>query len=337
MVDPQQPLTAKTLQPETLAEISASVADEKGSLVFNAGAILHPFGMPSPFRRMWMKAMAQQMQAEGFPPPPEFQDIQLSQDDFISLLTTTGISLDDYTGIIEHDVDDQVVVVRAGTPLLELQYELGQVGQCLPIPTLEPPQAMATAAVYSPLIDEIGYNLPHGLAAQCGSWRDWIIGMKVVQADGTIAKCGSKAVKNVAGYDVQKLMVGARGTLALIAEVTLKTFPIKALPEHQVRFMRRPGNRPANWIQRTQRSDFEAAVRSNSEVLTAFDSASSTLWAVVPPSQTLQRFPGDWVIRSGAGPENIVFSDPTATELMIRAKEVFDPTRRMNPGELGVV
>ena len=224
-MNPGQPTSAQTVQPETLAEISVSMADAPAQVFFNAGEILHPFGFPTPYRRMWMKSLGQKMESEGFPPPPEFRGITLSEDDFVALLTTTRISLDDYTGVIEHDVDDQVVVVRAGTPLLELQYELGKVGQCIPIPTLEPPQAMATATIYAPLIDEIGYNLPHGLFGQCGSWRDWILGMKVVQPDGTVVKCGSKAVKNVAGYDVQKLMIGARGTLGLIAN----RFPPRSL------------------------------------------------------------------------------------------------------------
>src|SRR5476651_1570951 len=104
------------------------------------------------------------------------------------------------------------------------------------MPMFEPGQASAVAAFYGPLIDEIAFNLPHTLQAQYGSWRDWILGMRVVQADGTFAKCGSKAVKNVAGYDVQKLMIGARGTLGLIAEVTLRTFPVKALPASEVQF-----------------------------------------------------------------------------------------------------
>ena len=332
----ESPITAKTVQPETLAEISVSMADALGQVVFNAGAILHPFGFPTPYRRMWMKALGQQMAEEGFPPPPEFRGITLTEDDFVALLTTTGISLDDYHGIIEHDVDDQVVVVRAGTPLLELQYELGKVGQCIPVPTLEPPQAMATATIYAPLIDEIGFNLPHGLAAQCGSWRDWILGMKVVQPDGTVVKCGSKAVKSVAGYDVLKLMIGARGTLGLIAEVTLKTYPIKALPVSELVYTARPGLTPANWVQRVRHVDFQRAVESHGNKLTAYDPRSSTLWAVVPPDQALARFEGDWVIRSGCGSKNLEFPDETVRQLMYRTKGLFDPTGKMNRGEMGI-
>jgi glycolate oxidase FAD binding subunit len=335
-VNPGQPTSAQTVQPETLAEISVAMADVQGQVFFNAGEILHPFGFPTPYRRMWMKSLGQKMEAEGFPPPPEFRGITLTEDDFVALLTTTGISLDDYTGIIEHDVDDQVVVVRAGTPLLELQYELGKVGQCIPIPTLEPPQAMATATIYAPLIDEIGYNLPHGLSAQCGSWRDWILGMKVVQPDGTVVKCGSKAVKNVAGYDVQKLMIGARGTLGLIAEVTLKTYPLKALPSPEVVYLPRQRVRPANWVQRVRPVDLQKAVEAHGNHLSAYDPKSSTLWAVVPPEETLPRFEGDWLIRSGCGAKNLEFADEAVRKLMYRTKGLFDPTGKMNRGEMGI-
>jgi len=327
---------ARTVQPETLAEVSVSMADAKGQVVFNAGELLHPFGFPTPYRRVWMKALAEKMEADGFPPPPEFRSIAIIAEDVALVSNTTGISLDDYVGIIEHDVEDQVVVVRAGTPLLELQFELGKVGQCIPLPTFEPTQAMATAALYSPIIDEIGFNLPHALWAQCGSWRDWVLGMKVVQPDGTIAKCGSKAVKNVAGYDVQKLMIGARGTLGLIAEVTLKTFPLKALPQPQVEFTQRLANRPANWIQRVRPVDFDSAVKSHAEFLTANDRPSSTLWAVVPPAESLRRFEGDWVVRSGCGDKNLEFKDPTVRALMTKAKSIFDPTGKMNKGEMGM-
>lgn len=247
----------------------------------------------------------------------------------------TAICLDTYQGIVEHDVDDQVVVVRAGTTVSDLQNELSKVGQCLPIPAHSSSEAMAVAAFYGPLIDEIGFNLPHGLYAQCGSWRDWVLGMKVVRADGTVVKCGSKAVKNVAGYDVQKLMIGARGTLGLIVEVTLKTFPLKALPRSDVEFVALDTS--ANWIQRVLPADFNAALQEGQGYLMAFDRRSSTLWANVPPEESLKRFEYDWVLRAGCGAQNLEFKDPTMIRLIKRAKEQFDPMNKLNPGEMGVV
>jgi len=159
--------------------------------------------------------------------------------------------------------------------------------------------------------------------------------MKVVTADGTVVKCGSKAVKNVAGYDVQKLMIGARGTLGLIAEVTLKTFPLKALPRSEVEFI--SPELHANWIQRVLPSDFDAALQSAKGHLTALDPRSSSLWAYVSTDEPLQRFDYDWVLRAGCGSKNLELMDPTVIRLMKRAKELFDPSGKLNPGEMGVV
>ena len=121
------------------------------------------------------------------------------------------------------------------------------------------------------LEDAIGLNLPHGMETQCGNWRDWIIGMTVILADGTVAKMGSKVVKNVAGYDAHKLFVGARGTLGLILSATLRTMPVEAVPAAAVvRKWPQPEGLKASlefrdkpvWIQRTLPSDFDGALQA---------------------------------------------------------------------------
>src|SRR5207237_1825775 len=63
---------------------------------------------------------------------------------------------------------------------------------------------------------------PQGPFRATGTIRDWIIGMKVVEVDGRISKAGGRVVKNVTGYDLQKLYTGSLGTLAIIAEISLK-------------------------------------------------------------------------------------------------------------------
>jgi glycolate oxidase FAD binding subunit len=180
----------------------------------------------------------------------------------------------------------------------------------------------------------VSMNLPHTLDAQCGSWRDWILGLTVVLADGTIAKGGSLAVKNVAGYDVQKLFIGARGTLGVIVEVILRTFPVKALPSSCAQ---RGDGDPTGplWNQRTLRTDFQAA--STAPHLVWADPASSTLVAAVPPSESLPRFPHDWVVRSGCAAANLEFADATHVRLMRRAKELLDSQGKLNAGALGVI
>jgi glycolate oxidase FAD binding subunit len=134
-----------------------------------------------------------------------------------------GVPILDLTrlaGVVEFHPDDQVVVVRAGTRIADLQAAVEARGQCLPV--LERQEGTVGGALMM--------NLPHSLERICGGWRDWVLGMTVVRADGTIARCGSQAVKNVAGYDIHRFLVGTRGTLAVVAEAILRTYPLASLP-----------------------------------------------------------------------------------------------------------
>lgn len=224
---------------------------------------------------------------------------------FIGSSHGENLSMSRYGGIVTHDVDDQVVVVRAGTPLSDLNAELSERGQTIPYVS---PLAVGTVG------GSVSMNLPHLLESQCGSWRDWVLGLTVVRSDGTVAKCGSKAVKNVAGYDVQKLFIGARGRLGVIAEVILRTYPLRALwstpsgGEHceSVR------------IQRVLRSDFAKAAQANVAELIESDSETGTLWTrrTDPP-----RYDHDWLIDSDQ-----VF-EPRADHYL-RMKALFDPENK---------
>ena len=248
-----------------------------------------------------------------------------------------SISSTSLTGIIDFIPDDQVVAVRAGTPLLDLQRELMQHGQCLPVVELKDefsPLNLSQETVGGAL----SLNLPEYLEVKCGSWRDWILGVTVVLADGTVAKSGSRAVKNVAGYDLQKLFIGARGTLGVVVEVILRTWPLASLPTPDFRLANgtEESRTDARWIQRVLPSDFETAVKGAS-AYGGFDLPNSSLiWRHVPPDAELPRYAGDWVLRSGCGEKNLQFTDPTQIRLMRRAKEIFDPSHKLNPGEMGI-
>jgi glycolate oxidase FAD binding subunit len=121
-------------------------------------------------------------------------------------------------GLVEHSAGDLVCVVQAGKRLAALQDELGSAGQRLGI---DPARcgtvggAVATAST--------GPNRLHH-----GPVRDLVIGMTFVRADGTIAHSGGKVVKNVAGYDLGKLLTGSFGTLAVITEVAFRLHPVPA-------------------------------------------------------------------------------------------------------------
>lgn len=241
-----------------------------------------------------------------------------------STLSTLGLH-----GIVEWSPNDQVVVVRAGAAIADLQAELHTKGQCLPMPPAEEVGALP-AGVPGTVGGLVAMSLPHALQGPCGGVRDWVLGLTIVRADGAIAKCGSRVVKNVAGYDVQKLMIGARGTLGVIAEVVLRTYPLRALPSPSLSGEGELTLESA-WIQRTLRSDFPRA-RANAQGRPhRADEATSTLWANSVAGDSLPRFEEDWVLAPGQSP----LPDGPMRAWMRRAKEALDPTGRLNPGAMG--
>ncbi|HEY5055797.1 MAG TPA: FAD-binding oxidoreductase [Acidobacteriaceae bacterium] len=123
-------------------------------------------------------------------------------------------------GVREHRWQDLTATVGAGTPWAAMQWELKKHGQFVALDPLWPQQARVGGVIAT--------NDSGALRMSYGSLRDLIIGMTIVLADGTIAKTGGKVVKNVAGYDLHKLMTGAFGTLGVIAEVTFRLHPLPA-------------------------------------------------------------------------------------------------------------
>jgi glycolate oxidase FAD binding subunit len=237
------------------------------------------------------------------------------------------IDLSPYSGILDFPVKDQIVKVRAGMSPGDLQKELAAEGYCLPtlFPDLQPGKApFEPLARAQTLAEAVAFGLPHAREYQTGSWREWLIGTTVITGDGEIVKLGSSVVKNVAGYDIQRLMIGSRMSLGLIVEVTLRVFPIPALPESSLIVVREgePGA-----IRRVLDSDFEEEVTKPGVL--AHDRASETLWLESGEGES----PKDsWTIRKGTG----VFEDDPVAKWMHRAKEKFDPHAKFNPGVWGI-
>ena len=121
------------------------------------------------------------------------------------------------TGVVEHAAGDLITVVRAGTPMSELQDELA--GQQL---ALDAPLPGATVG------GTVAANTSGPRRMLYGTARDLLIGMTVVRADGKVAHAGGKVVKNVAGYDLGKLFTGSYGTLGLITECAFRLHPVPA-------------------------------------------------------------------------------------------------------------
>ena len=226
------------------------------------------------------------------------------------------LNLESEMGIVEFSPADQVVVVRAGTRLSHLNAELAPHGQGIP--------HFFPVDLGDPMLHQlIGAGLPHSGEGRFGTWRDWVLGFRLLQADGTVVKCGSKAVKNVAGYDVQRLMIGTRGCLAITLEVILRTSPIAAWP---------PPREPVPhggevWIQRTLATDLESAQADRSDLL-AVDHDTATLWSSTRP---IRRFEHDWLV----GPAQLPDVPAALRPFYRRAKSEFDPENKLNPGAMG--
>ncbi len=121
------------------------------------------------------------------------------------------------TGVTEHAHGDLVVTVGAGTALADLQGALGQHAQQLLVDDMT-----GSSTVGGAIATAMSGPRRPGL----GTPRDLLIGLTMVRADGTVAKSGGKVVKNVAGYDLGKLLVGSFGTLAVVTEATFRLHPV---------------------------------------------------------------------------------------------------------------
>ncbi len=126
-----------------------------------------------------------------------------------------------HSGITSYEPSELVVTARAGTPLAELEAALLEKNQYLPF---EPPSFASGSTVGG----MVASGLSGAARASVGSVRDHILGVQIVNGAGEILNFGGTVMKNVAGYDVSRLMAGSMGTLALITEVSLKVLPIPA-------------------------------------------------------------------------------------------------------------
>ncbi|MFK5646295.1 FAD-binding oxidoreductase [Ornithinimicrobium sp. LYQ121] len=139
--------------------------------------------------------------------PPERLDV---------LLDTTRMD-----ELVEHSRGDLVATAGAGMPLARLQERLGQGRHQLVVDDL-----VGGTLGGSTLGGAVATNLAGPRRMWVGSTSDVVIGVRFVRADGTVAKAGGKVVKNVAGYDLSKLLTGSFGTLAVLTEVTVRLHPV---------------------------------------------------------------------------------------------------------------
>jgi len=122
-------------------------------------------------------------------------------------------------GITSYEPTELVVTARAGTPLAELEAVLAERGQCLPF---EPPHFGPGATVGG----MVAAGLSGPARASVGAVRDYVLGVTLLNGKGELLTFGGQVMKNVAGYDVSRLMAGAMGTLGLLTEISLKVLPV---------------------------------------------------------------------------------------------------------------
>ncbi|MEU2200249.1 FAD-binding oxidoreductase [Isoptericola sp. NPDC019482] len=146
--------------------------------------------------------------ALGWGAPPERVDL---------VLDTTGLDR-----LIEHEAGDLVVVAQAGLSVSELTDRVGTADQELVLDL--PPDRVAAGSTIGGALS-VGYTGPRRL--QRLALRDRVLGTTVVLADGTVARSGGKVVKNVAGYDLAKLMTGAYGTLGVVVQAAFRLHPVR--------------------------------------------------------------------------------------------------------------
>ena len=136
--------------------------------------------------------------------------------------------------VIDHAVDDLTITVEAGLPLVDLQRLLAAQDQWLPVDWPRGGEPMTTDRLDNGSAGSIGGLIARGISGGLRQRhlgiRDQIIGIGLLRSDGTAAKAGGRVVKNVAGYDLMRLLCGSWGSLALITEVTLRVQPIR--PAH---------------------------------------------------------------------------------------------------------
>ncbi len=140
----------------------------------------------------------------GLGNPPEREDLTIC---------TRGLRR-----VVDYEAEDQVIVVEAGITLGELQAVLAEKKQRLAIDPFDG-GAMTIGGM-------LATNAYGPSALRYGTLKDLIVGIEIVRADGAIARAGGKVVKNVAGFDVSKLMVGSLGTLGVITKATFRLHPL---------------------------------------------------------------------------------------------------------------
>jgi glycolate oxidase FAD binding subunit len=251
-------------------------------------------------------------------------------------------------GVVAVEAADMTVRVRAGTTVADLDAALAEAGQTVALPDWPGATVGGVLAVGRSGIRRLGW----------GPVRDTVLEIRSVAAEGTVVKAGGPTVKNVSGFDLCRLFVGSLGTLALLAEVVLRTRPRPAVerwlagkadpdPFALAARLHRPAavlwDGTTTWVLLDgQPADVEAQARA-AGLPDSPGGGPPDLpphrWSLRPSE--LGRLAGDsgpFVAEIGVGvvhrsvPQPGRTVDPAVVALHRRLKEVYDPTGRLGPG-----
>ena len=128
------------------------------------------------------------------------------------------INISSYSGVVEYFPEELVITIKAGTTIQEVNNTLASYGQALAFFTDNPEQTIG--ALY---------------ATSGPEFSDSVLGVQIINGKGELLNFGGQVMKNVAGYDVSKLLVGSIGRLALVTQISLKILPEKIAKQYQIR------------------------------------------------------------------------------------------------------
>jgi hypothetical protein len=250
------------------------------------------------------------------------------------------LNLSTISEVLEVSRENQTMTVQGGFVLDRFgEPELFNLGLYIPHPVFMPGFEFDAIGFDHSVSELLSVNVPHLWESARGSWRDWIIGMKLLLADGSIVTTGSKVVKSVSGFDLHKLVIGSRFTIAIPLEITFKLSPIdrKSLAKQKdwgedVEILSGQDLSGIPVIQRVPPEQLRDARSAFAGRLVAVDKRAGLLFGTIQDDSQCPSV-GSVYIANGKGVVSGV--SPQTQALMRRTKQLFDPTNKLNPGEFG--
>lgn len=252
----------------------------------------------------------------------ESESVEVSTRNPYSIRTFNGVDLCGMHRILDWRPEDQMIKFESGIQLRELNQFLAKYRFEVPIGLRLEDQEYSVA-------DLISHHLPHFRLHE-GTWSSWITGMRFVEASGEVVRTGADVVKSVAGFDLHKMIIGTRFTLGIPFEISMSVRPIRPRlddSEHQ-HWPRLLDSQP-KMIVLALKSQFEQIVYENSDSILYKDHINR----LIVSSQMIPNLP-ESVSFWSSFPDCAKWSEisPVAKSLMLKLKQKFDPSHKLQRG-----